>query len=461
MLSLALSALAGASGLQAASAPPPVGAATRAFFESGPGYVPPEGIPDPHPLAGSSAFWFGRQPVPGFPGVWNVEVRNTGSGYLEKFLFSAPPGPITSPRPALVAFHAFGVSHADALFHTTFWQESQARGWYFIAPLGALPNNYGCAAAQINTQVVLELLAAANAIDRRRIFGVGFSMGGGWALSQAARHVDVDGVRFAGLVDHSGSVSLGHVYASEPGVQPILAAACGGTPSQVPFAYQRFSTIDLDPLTLQVGPDSDPARNLFATPLLLWETTADPMWDLRKQTFALQADLALRGAAPRLHVVNSPLHSWSTLDDHAACDWFAQLPALSDRALDGQLLADADGGWFQFRLEQDAPLAFTPLSWSADPAANRLALSGSANLHRLFVDVRDFGLDYLGDLRLDHRTSDGLGDEIVLEGLAVNAPPQWVRLNGTGVTARYDPQAGTLTLPAVNGPQTSRWQVRF
>lgn len=443
-------------------APARIPAATRAFFERGPGYLPPEGLPDPQPMAGGTPFFFGRQPVPGFPGLFVVELRNTGSGYVEKFLFHAPPNAAGTQRPALVVFHKFNVGFPDALFNTSFLQEAQARGWFFLAPNGAFQNNYGAAAAQINTQALLTAVAGAwPTLDRRRIFGVGFSMGGGWALSQAARHVDVDGLRFAALVDHSGSVSLAHVYASEPGVQPALAALLGGTPAQSPFEYQRYSSIDLDPLTLQVGAGTDMARNLSATPLLLWETSADPMWDLRKQTFALHSHQVQAGASARLRVVASSVHAWSTLDDHAVCEWLERVPALADRVLDGRLLADADGAWFHFRLEQDLAGAFTPLDWSADPGSNRLALSGTSNLRRVRFDARDLGLGYLGDLRIDHRAADSLGDEIVIEGLLPNAPPQWVRLNGTPTLYVYDPQAGTLTLPAQNGPQTDRWQVHF
>lgn len=448
--------------LAAQATPSELGAATRAFFERGPGYLPPEGLPDPQAMAGGAPIFQGRQPVPGFPGLWVVELRNTGSGYREKFLFYAPPNAAGTQRPALVVFHRFNVGFPDALYNTSFFQEAQARGWYFLAPNGAFQNNYGCAAAQINTQAMLTVVAGAcPTLDRGRIFGVGFSMGGGWALAQAARHVDVDGLRFAALVDHSGSVSLAHVHASEPGVRSILEGLLGGTPAQVPFEYQRYSTIDLDPLSLQIGAGTDLARNLVATPLLLWETLGDPMWDLRKQTYALQGDLLARGAAPRLHLVRSNQHAWSTLDDHAVCEWLAHVPGLSDRVLDGELLADADGAWFHFRLEQDNAGGFTSLSWSADPAANRLALTGSTNLRRVHLDARDLGLGYLGDLRIDHRAADALGDEIVIEGLASGAPPQWVRLNGAPMLYVYDPQAGTLTLPALNGTQTDRWQVHF
>src|SRR5262245_13438751 len=85
------------------------------FFTNGPGAVPVGGTPDAGLSGGTPTLGMGLNvlPVPGYPGVYNVTLRNTGSGYTESFVLQVPSGAPAGPRPMLVAFHRANVSHAD------------------------------------------------------------------------------------------------------------------------------------------------------------------------------------------------------------------------------------------------------------------------------------------------------------------------------------------------------------
>ena len=115
---------------------------------------------------------------------------------------------------------------------------------------------------------MLDWIGAKCRVDRTRIYGVGFSMGGGSVTSYAARHLDPARAMFAAVVDHTGGVALRNTYASEPDDAdsddntpqvgdnlevPDILDGWYGAPATHLFGYQRCSTIDMDPLNGQIG----------------------------------------------------------------------------------------------------------------------------------------------------------------------------------------------------------------
>jgi hypothetical protein len=396
-------------------------------------------------------------PVPGFPNLYNCMLANTGTGYVEYFALqlphSIPPG---GTVPALVAFHAYNVSHADAVFHTNFIDECLARNWFMIAPLGAAQNNFGSLPSQINTAAVLSWARAMLPIDANRIYGVGFSMGGGGCASYAARHLDPSASMFAAIVDHTGTVSLAHAYANESTqIQLSLEGWFGGSPAAQPFAYQRCSTIDIDPLTDQVNVGTDMSRNLRY--VRCWLADQDPQPYLPLQTHLFYDHISAANLADVLTIVPGNVHSWSTLDDHVVCDWLAQY-SLQELTI-GNTLADQDGAWGRFIVQQTAPGAFTPFSWHADAPPNRLSLWATSNLQRLSVDLIPLGMVYSGNLKLNMTSADGTGDQVLF--LNVPHPPTAVTRNGVAnATCVYDHIAKTLLVNELSG-SGALWVITF
>lgn len=449
------------------------------FFETGPGSVPEGGEPDAGFLSSStgSAPALGMStrvvPVPGYPGAYNVVLRNTGSGYAESFVLQIPSNPPPGPRPLLVAFHRANVSHADAFLWTQFPAECQARGWYFVAPLGGSQRHFSSLVSQINTRRALELVAALYPIDTERIYGVGFSMGGGAVATYAARHLDAERLRFAAIVNHTGTVSVADAFAKEAddndaddGPAPsganlespdLMEFWNGGSPAQAGFSFQRCSTIDLDPLTGLVGAGTDLARNLGGLKVMTVLASGDTNPYLPQQTQTWAGHLANLGVDDTFVSVAFNGHSWDALDAHMVCDWFDPV-RLGDPSA-GNQLADEDGqGVGHFVVRQDSAGSFTPFQWTCDPLSNRLSVWGTKNLERLEVDAARLGLAYLGTLRWNHAAGDGTADELLLQ----NCPgaPLHVFRDGAPASVVYDPLTQTCLVTEPD-PAGHQWQLQF
>jgi pimeloyl-ACP methyl ester carboxylesterase len=436
-------------------------AAVERYFLRGRGAVPRDGLVDFATTAPGSGLhaavprllW--GDPVPGYKGLFNVTLANTGTGYIEVFLLQVPDVPPQGPTPMLVAFHKFGVSHADVLFNTNFVQECRTRGWYLLAPFGAMEDNYGCLPSQANVTAAIDFVRSSAPVDPGRVYGVGFSMGGGGCASYAARHLDPSESIFAAIVDHTGSVSLWHTYANQDiSVEQIMEGLFGGSPAAQHFAYQQCSTVDIDPLTDLVDPTSDMARNLDN--VHCWMADQDPNVYLQTETQLFFNDVHALNSADLLTVVSGNVHSWSTMDDTAACDWLSRFTL--QEPLTGTTLADTGGQWHRFTVVQDAPGAFTPFNWLSNPPANRLSFWDTANLKQISVDPTRLGLVYSGNLKLNMSSADGTGDQVLW--LHVPRAPINVTRNSQPASATYDPVAKTLLIDEQSG-SGAQWVIQF
>ncbi len=435
------------------------------------GTRPVDELDDASLMASAVAIRYRAYFVPGYPGLLEFTIRNTGSGWVEKFLLQMPPTQPTSPAPLLVVFHKYGSSHGDVL-NTSFLAETQARGWYCLAPLGARQKHFGNNESQINTRAALDLVAHLFPVDRNRVYGAGFSMGGGAMTNYAARHLDPSGVRFAALIDHTGGVSLPHTWFSEPDdadldddvplpgqnleVPDVLEDLFGGPPSTVPFEYRRCSSIDLDPTTGQIGVGTDFGRNLAHIPTLVWVANNDPLAYVVAQTYAFDTYLQAQNAGHQFTLANGNTHSWSTLDETAVCDWL-QTKTLQTPS-SGRTLADEDGVWHHFTIEQNTPGVFTPFTWDIDTVARRVELSQTANLDRISIDVVGAGLSLSGAVTLRLASADGTGDRVRL--LGVQTPPISVTRDGIATAGVYDSLLDTYEVVETNGSRHD-WVLTF
>lgn len=186
----------------------------------------------------------------------------------EQFWFQIPiqaPGPI----PCLVVLHGFGNGHCSVRCQTDFDVEADLRGWAVLAPRGGPSTSaWGHPMSQRAVIAALDRLdtflqdpALATTygyqtatIDRSRVWIVGWSMGGGWALSMAERHLDPTGWRFAAAAVDAGALDLIDVYQSDPGSQANFVQVFSVTPTQDPFPYQQVSAIHL----------ADPTQSMFS-----------------------------------------------------------------------------------------------------------------------------------------------------------------------------------------------------
>ena len=148
-------------------------------------------------------------------------------------------------------------------------------------------------------------------------------------------------------------------------------------------------------------------------------------------------------------------HKWSMLNSHWGFNWLGShtltLPTTA------RTLADHDGVYFHFFVEQDAPNAFTPFLWKLDSGNNSLQLSATANLRRLTVDTLGAGLDPALPLSVDLSTADGLPDEVVFTSVPVS-PTSVSRDGNASVSWSYNASAQELTLIETDG-SAHAWSV--
>lgn len=386
------------------------------------------------------------------------------TGLVESYLIFEPLTP-TLPAPLLVHFHAGNVSAYDLVFFTEFLAEADARNWYVVAPfqLVAQPpttNSYSSIPSQYHVEAVIEWALGTYTIDRDRIYGYGFSMGGGNALNYAARHLDRARGTFAALVNHTGTLSLPDEYAnalSPNAVRPVLEGHFGGIPSARRFEYLRSSVLELDATSQVAWGGYHAIVNLAHAPMQSWFATLDPQAHLVAQARRLDELLALvPGAQHTLVPVVSSAHRWDTLDETIICDWFAAHSLTFP--IGGELLVDKSGRYLAFDLTVAATDRFTHLFHDARPT--RFSLTETSNLVELVVHAPDVGLVPLSvpfEVLVD--TADGAPDRVVITGF--DRAPGTVERDGVATATwwSYDGPTQTLVIEDPDG-ETHLWSIR-
>ncbi len=392
--------------------------------------------------------------------LWEVAIgaAHIGTGFAERFLFSEPLPKPTAPAPLLVVHHRFGKTHLDLAVATDYLEQAAARGWYVLGMLSGSNKHFLSDVAHAHTEFVLDWTLNSNpGIDPQRIYGVGFSMGGGMALNYAARHLDPTRPMFAALVNHTGNVSLAHVLAHEVlEVQQILGFWFGTLhPLDVdPLRLQRASLIDYDPLSGQFLKSGDMIRNLAATPLYMTRASNDTIVVAGVPYLKIQNDVLDRhieielGIAPgptyQYEVVPYVGHSWDMLPESTVLDFFE--PFALQMPSSGRVLADRNARWYHFTTALLAPeLANGEFAWTVDTSANSVALTEVAGLAALTIDTLQAGLDPTAALTLAVTSKDAEGVQLLVKD--IGSPPSLVTVDGEAASWFMIEQ--TLALPAL------------
>ncbi len=395
-------------------------------------------------------------------GIYAMTMDATGTEWQESFLLGVPSNPLDS-APLLVSFHRYSASERDTFIHTNLFEEAMERGWYVLAPLGAHELNYGVPYAQENIRVVIDWISELARIDRERIYGIGFSMGGGCALNFAASNLDPNRAMFAAVVNHTGTVSIRDLWhrAVDTSVleHPLMF---NGSPYEQPFAYQQASTIELTPWS-GVNEQTDLARNLGHVPVQTWCSPSDPLEHLVRQTRVLLRHLMNFGAEVSSNEERGNAHVWETLDEVQALDFLEahrlELPTEGTHSL----LATHDGRWLHFDIKQVQGGCFSSLRWHANQESNLLYLDGLANIERLRVRTTDLGLSTTETLRLILGTQAGrrAGSEgttrLVLDGYDV--APRAVLREGRAAQYEWNPERGELSLEESDAANLPLWVI--
>ena len=393
--------------------------------------------------------------------VYKVRIPATGTSWVERMIVGVP-NQILGPTPVLVLFHGYGEDPEDLMFSTEYIQKARQLGWLVVAPLGAHKFNFGIEYAQRNTEAALEFLATYFPLDLDRIYGVGFSMGGGWMASFAARHTSRDHVRFAALANHTGTVSVTHVHASAVDVSLLESPLMfEGSPFQFPFRYQRASSIELNPVFNSVNPDTDLLRNIAHIPIMTWTCATDPNLYIIDQCEQFDAHLAQLGGISNYTSGRGNGHMWANLDEDAVLTWLGQHTRSDpDSSSLVSVLADRNSRWHEFQIVQRNSGTFTPFKWAALQIFNRAYVLQASNLTQLAFDAADLGLSKNNSQGLEIVFSelDHLATRVVLEDMDM---PSNVLFNGASTPNwTYDQTTRRLSLIYLPSSQnTGSWRI--
>jgi len=401
----------------------------------------------------------------GGPNTFVFQLNYVERRWKEEFVVVRPDPTLGHPQPypVLALFHGYGETPQAVLARTPLAAAAAARGWLVVIPTGAHVFNYGIDYAQDNIEDAFEFVAQLAPLDLQRVYAIGFSMGGGAALSYAARHMDPGHVRFAAVVNHTGSTSLRGTYDADGLTRPVFDSPLmfGGSPSTGPFRYQRSSAIDLRFGSL-IDPETDMVRNLVHVPVIHVSATQDPLQYLIAQSWATHGQLIGRGGSSQWRTVPSNQHSWLTLDVGILDDLAAlQLaPAGSSGGSLVPVLADRDGAWHHFELQQARDKRFSTFAFAWDAGRTLIELRDLSNVARIGFDRADpaFGFDTAQPLTVSLAARGAVPFRVSVRGF--NSAPSVVERRGVPTLAwSYSASEGALTLDEADASGGVNWRI--
>ncbi len=381
----------------------------------------------------------------------------------ERALVQVPLGFGDRPRPqraAVVAFHGAGRSEKEVFVETELPRECARRGWLLVAPYGLTDSHFANQASQEALAAVMAGVEALAPFERRRVYAVGCAMGGLSALNFAMRHQDPRGLRVAGVVCHSPTLDLAAEWRRASGRERVrIATSIGGTPREVPRAYERISPARFSSQGL-VDPRRSPVVQLEGMLIYLCANLADPEVTRPTEVQELRAFLNARGARVVEGLVFQPGvgGGWSSLPLGHALDLLSeQLVHGVPRVL--EVFADRPGTYGAAvlrRLGEGTHGRFRLSLADPDERENSVALEGTVNVEEVAIDPGLAELDPTRPVTLRWSSADGTADRVVLRGYP--RMPAQVTIDGGRPSPRvwaWISDAGEVRLDLPSSDRTS------
>ena len=396
------------------------------------------------------------------PLVYGLSVSNGSFHELElltpdgpeRFGLYVPDVPVIPTSPLLVHFHAFNGGHTELIsFAQGMLEEADARGWFLVAPDQSVRNplgqadgkTYGSDEAQRRVQAVLDWALAALPVDRTRIYGYGFSMGGGDCLSFAAQHLDPERGAFAAVINHTGTLVLTEEWTRSPPARTPLESVFSGTPVAALYAYRRASTIEFPWSPTSPGTFPGPsvgrhsADNLFFTPARSWYHTADLAfqraeeymdalgWLIGDHDIIYPPTLPPPPSGPPI-----PDHAWEYLDPVIACNWLAGHTLVVPSA--GTVHFTRNARYHDLELTRKRNDDFGSLDFVVPPHVDSVSFSDIYNVRKIRIDATRSRLDTSASVFVEvgrdtHPDPAILGRAVVIEVVNLGFTPTVVQRN--------------------------------
>ncbi len=306
-----------------------------------------------------------------------------------------------------------------------------AQGWWTVTFNGCTSDEcapgqhnatYGSPEMDRNAVKVIEHMVTNYGIDKTKIYGFGYSMGGD-VLNFAARHLDADadGGMLAGVWARSAVTSAAMKYECYPAghaatfAENILEAAPGEDPDDDPYPFVRASSIHhfdashghFDcPGVHQPLPTADPdqslAHNLAGRHVTLSGAAGDPD-DIKNQYLIFDNFMGAMGYDTLVDPNGQQYYqtifnmqgghlTWGGFDATAVVNFLARQPTVEYPAPPQTTIALADGRWYWFTIKQDAVGEITPFSWDTELANNRVSITETSNISSIAFNLADLGL---------------------------------------------------------------------
>lgn len=418
-----------------------------------------------------------------FYGVHTLCVASTGR--IEKYFIDGPPLPLSGPTPLIVLFHSYGADHNEFANPTwgnyDFLQEAKNAGYLVMMHDGGWDNvpapneghrTYGSPSFHKHTEAAIKDVMTHFNVDRDRVYGYGFSMGGGNVLNYAARNLNPtsDKGMFAAVVNHTGAVSVPIEYFTTPGMQWFYDGQYGDTYFNDPFKHRRATVLDIPCDVPDPGACFFPAICSGSEALMQGQSLARNLRHLPTQTYYNACDSNHKLVAMNNEldtymntishpnytttqtVGGPPWHVWYRVPSLAVLGFFGQHDLVSTtHSITGSavMFVKNNARTLHFKAKRTATGDFGRLTWNSDFAQNQINYFTVANQN---LDELTLVLDAYNPItdQMDIKIGNNFGPDIplkvsglsqapldVLEGASSADPADW-SWDGAGTVTIHD-----------------------
>ncbi len=402
----------------------------------------------------------------------DIPAGVTGTGFMERIQVMTPCGfnPGGPDLPLIVAWNGYGLS-AASFFNgmSDIPDEASARGWLVVAVTGLDDKSFGAPLAQKNVEAAIDHVIANYPVDEDRIYGVGWSAGGGAIAAFGARHLDPAAPMFAAIATNAGAYDLVDTYNNDtsPGMttQTIMenAALFGGPPSGATlWNYLSSESLDHDPILDVESEATSQMRNLRNVPIYHVYSSDDTIGYLPDQSLVFSTYLAFAGAPITTQVFSGLVdpHDWLLFDAKTTLDFLQAHTA--ERAPDAfEVNADRDATFYWADVTQRTAQAFSPLACSVDDVTNHLDVLSLENVLELTLRPPAASFDPNVNFTLTVETADVGATTVRIEGVT-DAPTYLLDYDVLYFDANWthDDVNDVLTI-VLYGPLTHEFSVRY
>ncbi len=388
----------------------------------------------------------------------DVPAALTGTGFFERIQVMTPCGydPQGPNVPLVFVWNGWGLS-AGSFFNgmSDIPDEANLRGWLVCVVTGLDDQAFGAPKPQKNVEAALQYVVDNYKVDEDRIYGVGWSAGGGAMAAFTARNLDPARPMIAALATNAGNYDLNNSYAQEnAAIQMIMQHPnVFAGPPVPPFLFNYLQSMTEYYVGTQLPPFVEPvsqARNLIHVPIYHVYSSDDPLTYLVGQNVKFRDYLVSKGAnvtSTTFSGLPNP-HDWTLLNAKTTLDFLQAHTALRDPA-DFEVNAFADKRYYWSQIFRRTTGGFGTLHAAVSTTANEIDLLDVTNVQAIVTTPPAAHFDSNAPFTLRLATADTGFTTVGFTG--VTNPPTYV-LAGTSLHKQWFHNANQMLLGIFDVP---------